>query len=56
LVNVAYSRVVVYPYTKPQRYHDKGCSWWVQIIPFYFFWMLFAAGDKEKNSYGESPK
>lgn len=39
-----------------KRCHDRGNSGWYQIIPFYFFWMIFAEGDSESNEYGENPK
>jgi uncharacterized membrane protein YhaH (DUF805 family) len=39
-----------------KRCHDRNNSGWYQIIPFYFFWMIFAEGDKFTNNYGESPK
>jgi uncharacterized membrane protein YhaH (DUF805 family) len=39
-----------------KRCHDRGNSGWYQIIPFYFFWMVFEEGDAEENEYGISPK
>ncbi|GGG60153.1 hypothetical protein GCM10011378_40150 [Hymenobacter glacieicola] len=39
-----------------KRCHDRNNSGWYQMIPFYAFWMLFAAGDSGLNAYGEDPK
>ncbi len=39
-----------------KRCHDRDASGWYQIIPFYAFWMLFAAGENAPNQYGNSPK
>jgi uncharacterized membrane protein YhaH (DUF805 family) len=39
-----------------KRCHDRGNSGWYQFIPFYVFWMLFAAGDSGDNAYGPNPK
>ncbi|PWV48891.1 DUF805 domain-containing protein [Chitinophaga sp. S165] len=35
-----------------KRCHDLGKSGWWQIIPFYFFVMIFQAGDEGANEYG----
>jgi uncharacterized membrane protein YhaH (DUF805 family) len=39
-----------------KRCHDRENSGWYQIIPFYFFWMLFADSDNRLNKYGVNPK
>lgn len=39
-----------------KRCHDRGNSGWYQIIPFYFFVMLFGGSEKGINDYGTNPK
>ncbi len=38
-----------------KRCHDRNNSGWYQIIPFYGFWMSFAAGNFGNNKYGLDP-
>jgi uncharacterized membrane protein YhaH (DUF805 family) len=39
-----------------KRCHDVGKSGWWQIIPLYFFVLLFQSSDYGNNSYGANPK
>jgi uncharacterized membrane protein YhaH (DUF805 family) len=39
-----------------KRCHDVGRSGWWQIVPFYFFVLLFQDGDPNRNEYGSNPK
>lgn len=39
-----------------KRCHDRGNSGLYQLIPFYFFVLLFGDGDEGENEYGDNPK
>ena len=39
-----------------KRAHDRGSSGWMQLIPFYNFYLLFADSMLGSNIYGDNPK
>jgi len=39
-----------------KRCHDIDRSGWMQIIPFYVFFLLFEDGQRGSNEYGHNPK
>jgi len=39
-----------------RRAHDRGSSGWMQLIPFYNFYLLFADSLPGHNMYGDNPK
>ena len=39
-----------------KRCHDVGQSGWLQIIPFYFVYLIFGEGNRGENNYGQDPK
>lgn len=39
-----------------KRCHDISRSGWMQIVPFYFLFLLFEDGKPGRNEYGSNPK
>jgi uncharacterized membrane protein YhaH (DUF805 family) len=39
-----------------KRCHDIDRSGWMQLIPFYVFFLLFEEGKPGRNEYGSNPK
>lgn len=39
-----------------KRSHDIGNSGWLQLIPFYIFWLVFVDGKPFTTQYGRNPK
>ncbi len=39
-----------------KRCHDTGRSGWWQLVPLFFFWLLFEDGQRGPNEYGPNPK
>ena len=57
LLGLAYIPMIWFLWAQgAKRCHDVGNSGWWQLIPFYFFWLIFQEGDPGFNKYGENPK
>ena len=57
ILGLAYIPIIWFIWAQAaKRCHDVGNNGWWQLIPFYFFFLLFEDGQNGFNQYGDNPK